>query len=112
MKKADIQKGTLNEMKYKLGLIGKVDCTPEENAEFIKLYHQGEKLPDGVYYKTHYQDEEEEDTFYRTVDLLSKEEQLEYIALKQYYAAKTIRNCVIFFAVVALIEFILFLLLL
>lgn len=91
------RKQELAELQFKMGLIRREDCTAEENIEYIKLYNAGGDLPKGVY---KYEDQA---AFYRAQETLTPEERMEYAALKQYKMVRTIKNCVVFFTVLAAI---------
>lgn len=98
------RKQELAELKFDMGLMRRVDCTAEENAEYFKLYNTEKDLPDGIY---KYKDICE---FYIAQESLSYDERMEYVALKQYRLIRTIKNCVVFFTVLAVIGLIFLLL--
>ena len=103
----DLQK-ELHSLQYDLLLRQRIDCSKEENQKYRELLKNGGSLPEGVFA---YKNDLGENIYqYYTVHIpenLSKEERLEYIILKQYELIKTIKNCVLFFAILAAISFLL-----
>ena len=82
-------------------LLQKIDCSKEENKQYMQLINEGGALPEGVYRDVDL-DGIELETFYTVYDpQLTEKEQQEYIALMQYEELKTIRKCVVFFTVLA-----------
>jgi hypothetical protein len=84
-------------------------CIEEEFDTVKSLYDEKKELPDGINHEVVVTyDGTKEDRFYRLVDEnLSDEEWKEYIALKQYMDIHTIKKCVVFFTVLAIISLIL-----
>lgn len=89
------------DMKYKLGIIRKEECSKEESEEYRKLVKKGEPLPEGVYRYGEYYD------FYRFIEAnLTEDEAQELLLYKQVTYIKTIKNCALFFVVLAVISII------
>ncbi|MGN1118802.1 MAG: hypothetical protein ACI4Q4_00490 [Oscillospiraceae bacterium] len=82
------------------GFRQKRDCSEEENARFHEMEKNGETIPDNV---GRYLDENEQptDKFYLIEkDDMTHEERMEYLAMKQCRDSHTIKNCVVFLAIV------------
>ena len=92
-----------------LGVYRKEYCIDEEFDTVKSLYDEKKELPNGIYHEAVIaKGGERVDRFYRLVDEnLSDEEWKEYIALKQYMDIHTIKKCVVFFTVLAIISLIL-----
>ncbi len=91
----------LKDLQYDCGLIEAVDCTEAENRQYLALLKNGRTLPDGVH---RYTDGNNLplDTFYlERPAALTAEERLEYIRLLQLKKINTIKNCVIFLMIPA-----------
>ena len=84
-------------------------CVGEEFDTIKSLYDENKQLPKGVSHDVIIeQDGKRVDRFYRFVTVeLSDDEWKEYIALKQYMDIHTIKNCVVFFTVIAVISLVL-----
>ena len=84
-------------------------CIDEEFDTVKSLYDEKKALPNGIYHEAVIaKDGVRVDRFYRLVNEdLSDEEWKEYIALKQYMDIHTIKKCVVFFTVLAIISLIL-----
>ena len=81
-------------------------CIDEEFNTVKSLYDEKKELPNGIYHEAVIaKGGERVDRFYRLVNEdLSDEEWKEYIALKQYMDRHTIKKCVVFFTVLAIIS--------
>lgn len=82
------------------GFRQKQDCTEEENARYLEMLNKGETVPDNV---GRYLDENEQptDRFYTIEnDDMTHEERMEYLEMKQHKELATIKNCVVFLAIV------------
>ena len=92
------------ELKYESELCQEVDCTEEENKKFSEMLAHKEELPtDVIQRQTSYGAKLDE--FYRVIPLpLSSEDLLQYCALKNMKNIKTIKNCVVFFTVIAILS--------
>ncbi|MBQ4323136.1 MAG: hypothetical protein IJC19_04275 [Clostridia bacterium] len=92
------------QLKYDEGLCKEIDCTEEENHIFLEMLHKKEKLPIDIIRRT--------DTngaalnkFFRVVPMeITHEEIQEYYALKQSKNLNIIKNCVVFFTILAVIS--------
>ena len=92
----------LLQLKYDSGLCREVDCSEEENRAFAELLKQKKDLPADVLRR---EDENHRNEFYRVVPLeISHEELKEYCILKQTKHLHTIKNCVLFFTVLAVLS--------
>lgn len=94
----------LEALKYKNKLWQQIDCSEEENKEYCNLIKDNKPLPDGVY---QYESETRGKldcfcTIYKTD--LTDAEKIEYFTLKQSANIKTIKDCVVFFTVLAMIS--------
>ena len=84
------------------GLVTEIICSEEESAEYKKLVQSGKELPSGVYRKV----ENNNEYFYTIADNsseLTREETLELIALMQLEKLNTIKNCCVFFTILAIL---------
>ena len=99
-------KQELHYLQYELKLRQRVDCSKDDNKKYKELEKNGLPLPEGVYpYRT--VDNGESLYQYYTVYIpenFSAEERFEYILLKQFELIKTIKNCVLFFAILTIIS--------
>lgn len=87
------------------GVAEKTYCTQEENNEYYKILKEGGTLPEGVY-QTAYNDEGSvaSTEFYTVKEIeLTESERMEYLTYKQLDLLRTIKNCVVFFTVLAVI---------
>ncbi|MBQ2714470.1 MAG: hypothetical protein IJF76_02440 [Clostridia bacterium] len=88
-------------------LIEKEYCTKEENEKFSEILKNGGELPDGVYKETigsGYEESGSETKYYRNGALeASQEEIFEYLMYKQLSVLDSIRSCLIFFVVLAVL---------
>ena len=85
------------------GFRQKRDCTEEENARYLEMIKNGESVPDNV---GRYLDENEQptDNFYIiTSDDMTHEQRMEYLAMKQHTELVSIRKCMVFFTVLAIL---------
>jgi hypothetical protein len=89
----------LREHKFEFGLLEKVPCTKKENAEYTQMIKNGEALPEGVHAYVY-----ETNEFYEIHEAdLTESEIQEYLTYKQLSLIRTIKNCVVFFTVLAVI---------
>ena len=93
----------IRQAKMGVGLLQRLPCSKEDNKLYRQMLHEGHTLPEGIFkYETPRGTELDE--FYLLYDpQLTEKEQKEYIALMQYKELKTIRKCVFFFTVLAII---------
>ena len=93
----------LMEYKFALNVLKKNPCSKQENKEYESIVKHGGKLPEGVYPYSDYS----MDGFYTvTASDLTEDELKEYLFYKQLSMLKTIKNCVVFFAVLTIISLI------
>ena len=96
----------LEQLKYELGILKEVGCSDSETEEYRKLLSQDMPLPDGILRR----DPEgsiEYASFYKIErTALSKDELIEYMQYKQLKSIITIKKCVVFFTVLAVISLI------
>ena len=97
----------LTELKCQLGVFKEVDCTDSETEEYRKLLAQGLSLPAGVLRRN--SGESDEYAMFYTIreTKLTKDERSEYIQYKQLSTLITIKKCVVFFTVLAVISLVL-----
>ncbi len=89
----------LREHKFEFGLLARTPCTKQENKEYLQILKDGGNLPEGVRAYSY-----EPDEFYRIQEAdLSEAEIQEYLTYKQLSLIRTIKNCVVFFTVLAVI---------
>lgn len=83
--------------RLEFGVVDKKQCTQEENKLYSELLKEGKPLPKGVFKYV------DLDNWFYTVegDELNDAEKSEYLAYKQLNMLKTIKNCVLFFTVLA-----------
>lgn len=101
-KKKDFQQ-ELDDLRMKYGALFLVPCTDEENERYGKMLERGEPLPKGLF--------KSEESNYpgkyifmkQDTPCFSKEEQWEYVEYKKLRTLETIKNCLIFFTVLAII---------
>lgn len=102
----------LEDLKYRNGLLQKIDCSIEDTKKYQQMIKNGEPLPDGVF---QYKDQTGTpvDSFYTIYQAdLDEKEKLEYFILKQSLHIQTIKNYVLFFTVLAVISLLFWVLLL
>ena len=96
----------LRQYRDEFNVVQEIACTKEEIAEFKKILKEGGELPEDVHARICYDVDGEEmgKEYYRiyTPDLTEQEMQ-EYLTLKRLSLLKTIKNCVVFFTVLAII---------
>lgn len=93
---------SLRQLRFNAMFMQQIDCTKEENVQYRKSRQNGEPVPEDVY---EYKDEQGNPlgNFYRIYETdLSPAEKEEYLLLKKSADIRTIRNCILFFTVLAL----------
>lgn len=104
MKNAVDLRKQLNSYKYEFDLLQKVECPKEESKRYLQMVKNGEPLPEGVY-RYVYENGEQADIFYTIYKPdLTDAEIAEYLSYKQLGYIKTIKNCVLFFTIIAIIS--------
>ena len=88
----------LRQYKVESGLMKRVDCTESENQHYNESLKAGQALPLGIFqYQTR-------SGFYKMASAdLSESEIAEYLTYKQLNLLTSIKNCLIFFVVLAAI---------
>ncbi len=95
----------LLELKYKLGILQRTDCTWEEDDKYRSLLRENKPLPDGILYDAPSDGSLELPHFYKVQKAnLSKEELAEYVQYKQLKSIVTIKNCLVFFTVLTILS--------
>ena len=104
--KIDI-KQKLRSYQFEFDLLQKIPCTKEENSAYLTLLKANQPLPEGVY-RYEYESGIESDEFYTIYEPeLTADEIAEYLTYKKLHMLKTIRNCVVFFAVLTIVSLVL-----
>ncbi len=97
----------LHSYKFAFDLLQRIPCSKEENKEYKAILKNGGSLPEGVFPYVYEGGEEPNGEFYTIYETdLTQAELDEYIAYKQLYMIRTIKNCVVFFTVLAVISLI------
>lgn len=94
----------LTEYRYEYDLLQKIPFSKEENKKLMALLKAGQPLPEGVY---RYKDEvgDELDEFYTVYAAEMDDKQvMEYLTYKKLDMLRTIKNCTVFFTVLAVIS--------
>ncbi len=95
----------LQQLRFDMNFLQKIDCTKEENKTYKQMLKNGESLPDGVYQHRDSTTGEYIDSFYTVWDPdLTDTEKQEYIRYQEFLHIKTIKNCVVFFTVLTIIS--------
>ncbi len=93
----------LRQYRHDYELIKTKPCTEVENAEFEKIIKEGGALPKNVY-PFYVGDEPSTNRFYVVIDTdLTEDEKQEYLTYKRLNYLKTIKNCVVFFTISAIV---------
>ena len=96
-KNPDIHK-LIRQYKIDHGLLQPIRCSHEEEDEYKRLLKSNKRLPDDVLHKNDYN----ENTFYRIPPTdLTCNEVAEYIAFRQLRTLEYIKNCLLFFVILA-----------
>ena len=91
--------------KFEFDLLQKIPCTKQENKEYERILKNGGELPDGIYAYTYDSGEVSTTDFYTIYESdLSEAEIREYLTYKQLSFMKTIKNCVLFFTILAIVS--------
>ena len=102
-------KDEIQSYKFEFGLLKKVPCTKEENAEYACLIKNGCGLPDGVFAYIYGSSEPSTTEFYTIEESdLSEAEINEYLTYKKLSMIKTIKNCAVFFTVLTVVGILVF----
>ena len=104
MKNAVDLRKQLNSYKYEFDLLQKVECSKEDCKKYKEMVENNQTLPEGVY-RYVYENGEQADIFYTIYKPdLTDAEIAEYLSYKQLGYIKTIKNCVLFFTIMAIIS--------
>ena len=94
----------LEQLKYDLGILEKIECSDGEAEEYRNLLVQGNPLPDGVI-RTNPDSSPEYAMFSKVKNTsLSASELSDYIQYKQLRTLMTIKSCVVFFTILTVIS--------
>ena len=98
----------LRSYKFEFDLLQKIPCSKEENQEYQKLLKNGGVLPEGVFpVVDDFSGATSTTEFYTIYEPdLNKAEITEYLTYKKLSLIKTIKNCVVFFTVLTILEII------
>lgn len=97
--------------KYEFNLLQKIPCSKQENQEYQRLLKENQALPEGVLAYVYDTGEVSTTEFYTIYKPdLTESEIREYLTYKQLSFIKTIKNCVLFFTVSAIIGIVAYLL--
>lgn len=89
----------LNQMQFDLNFLQRADCSNSENQKYLNDKKSGNQLPNNVI-----QSRENPNKFYTVKDSgLTEDEKHLYMELKKLEHIKTIKNCILFFTVPAVI---------
>ncbi len=92
----------LRDNRIAYGLIERIDCSGEQNAEYARLLKDGGTLPEGVYQYVYDHSTEATGEFYTlSENSLSEADTKEYLTFRKLNYLRTIKNCVLFFTVLA-----------
>lgn len=105
MKNAVDLRKQLNSYKYEFDLLQKVECSKEDCKKYKEMVENNQTLPEGVYRYTYENGEVSPDLFYTIYKPdLTDAEIAEYLSYKQLGYIRTIKNCVLFFTIMAIIS--------
>ncbi len=94
-------KKELRRLKLKHDLVSKIECTSAENEEFAAIAKEGKALPCDVFEYVNSEDKGTGEFYKISENGLTPEEKEEYIRLKQCRDINIIKNCTVFFTVLA-----------
>ena len=96
-------KKELQSYRFDFNLWQKIPCSKEDNKKYEQLLKKGGPLPEGVF---PYIFEESPTNEFYTIDKnnLTESEKQEYLRYNQLTFLKTIKNCVLFFTILAVIS--------
>jgi len=105
MKKEKINlRDELHLLKFEFDLLQKSPCSKEENKMYKKLLKEGGCLPEGVFAYIYDNGDISTTEFYTIYEPdLTEAEIAEYLTYKKLSLIKTIKNCVMFFTILAII---------
>lgn len=91
----------MNRVQY--GLNRDVPCSYQENKTYSKMLKNGETLPEGVFPYSYTDGTKSDSAFYVLGDEPTDAEISEFLKYKELELLSTIKNCVVFFTVMAII---------
>ena len=101
--KVDLRK-ELRSYKFEFNLLQKSPCSKQENRNYQKLLKEGKTLPKDVFSYTYQTGETSTTDFYTVYEAdLSEAEIAEYLTYKKLSLLRTIKNCAVFFTILAVI---------
>ena len=101
--KVDLRK-ELRSYKFEFNLLQKIPCSKQENRNYQKLLKEGKTLPKDVFSYTYQTGETSTTDFYTVYEAdLSEAEIAEYLTYKKLSLLRTIKNCAVFFTILAVI---------
>ncbi len=103
MKKPFDYREDLRDLRTAHGLIQRIDCSKEENKAYRQHLKNGESLPENVHRYTDVNDAPMNEFYTEKMIDLDEAEKQEYILLLQLSKIETIKKCVIFFTIPAVI---------
>lgn len=93
-----------NQMQFDLNFLQRTDCSNSENQKYLNDQKNGKPLPKNVIQYRSTLTGEYINEFYTVKDSgLTEDKRCLYIELKKLEHIKTIKNCVLFFTVIAVI---------
>ena len=94
----------LQSYKYDFHLLQNIPCSKEENKAYKKLLKDDQQLPKGVYAYTYEDGTKSKEEFYTISETdLTKQELAEYFTYRRLSLFTTIKNCAMWFTVLATI---------
>ena len=100
------KKTELMDMYLENQFVQSINCSAEDNAKYNHMVRTGIALPIGVY-ENKLPNGAGSGTFCITYDnVLSHEEKMEYLAIKQTQMINTIKKCMVFFTTLTIISLI------
>lgn len=101
-------KEELEGYRFEYDLLQSIPCSSQENKEYQQLLKDGGTLPEGVFPYVYDNGDTSKTEFYTVHETdLTESEIKEYLTYKKLGFLRTIKNCVVFFTVLAVIGLIL-----
>lgn len=96
-------KKTIMSKRAEYGLTRDVPCSEQENKTYSEMLKNGETLPEGVFPYSYTDGTKSDSEFYVLGDEPTDAEISEFLKYKELELLSTIKNCVVFFTVMAII---------
>ena len=96
-------KKTIMSKRAEYGLTRDVPCSEQENKTYSEMLKNGETLPEGVFPYSYTDGTKSDSAFYVLGDEPTDAEISEFLKYKELELLSTIKNCVVFFTVMAII---------